>query len=271
MNTSTDDTTITPAEVFAKKAIRVPWDDLRDDMKKTVEDAMNDAITAFLAQAKGPTDEEIAKAFDVDSCTVGGQRHIKAFKSLHAAEMARKDVELAQAHIREDNKADCISWRTEAMARHENEITALKSSLATAERDRNEAMFTKEQAINKQAEYLHAADKAEQEVKVLRQRVAELEKSLTFVEDAASKGDLARQNAAGMEMEIKELRGRVVELDKEAYNKEVESYGHPGFNECLDERNILGKQPSFTLPPGASLDPSKHLTPPPPPSTPGPS
>lgn len=44
------------------------------------------------------------------------------------------------------------------------------------------------------------------ESKGFRQRVAELEKSLAFAEDAASKGDLARQNAAGMEMEIKELR-----------------------------------------------------------------
>lgn len=36
-------------------------------------------------------------------------------------------------------------------------------------------------------------------------RIAELERRLTFAEDAAAKGELARQNAGGMEMRISEL------------------------------------------------------------------
>lgn len=43
-------------------------------------------------------------------------------------------------------------------------------------------------------------------VVLFKQATSELKTKLLYAEDAANKGDLARQKAAGMELEIKELR-----------------------------------------------------------------
>jgi hypothetical protein len=47
------------------------------------------------------------------------------------------------------------------------------------------------------------------EAEALRARVAELQRDLMYAEDAAQKGRLARENAAGMELRIAELEGKI--------------------------------------------------------------
>lgn len=50
------------------------------------------------------------------------------------------------------------------------------------------------------------------EAQALREEVAALRTKLTMAEDAAAKGDAARQQCGGMEMEIEELRAELAEL-----------------------------------------------------------
>ncbi|HFQ7582826.1 TPA: hypothetical protein ACHS1O_004226 [Pseudomonas aeruginosa] len=68
---------------------------------------------------------------------------------------------------------------------------------------------------------------------------------LTMAEDAAAKGDAARQQCGGMEMEIEELRAELAELrarvvvvpDRLPRSSDIASIHHHsiGWNACLDE------------------------------------
>ncbi len=60
---------------------------------------------------------------------------------------------------------------------------------------------------------------------------------LAMAEDAAAKGDAARQQCGGMEMEIEELRARVVVVpERKLLNAGVPGLNrNSGWNACLDE------------------------------------
>ncbi|MGK8389826.1 hypothetical protein [Pseudomonas aeruginosa] len=63
-------------------------------------------------------------------------------------------------------------------------------------------------------EMVRATDyaKLDAEAQALREEVAKLRTKLAMAEDAAAKGDAARQQCGGMEMEIEELRAELAEL-----------------------------------------------------------
>lgn len=136
-------------------------------------------------QAKGPTDEDF---FAGGFC----KNDIPVIRALYAAEMATAETALNSMTLDRDG------WEKQADQHATDALRYLK------ERD---------VAVKAQDYNCTCIDRMRQEANTLRQRVAELEQSLAFTEDAAKKGDLARQNAAGMEAEIKELRERVVELE----------------------------------------------------------
>lgn len=62
---------------------------------------------------------------------------------------------------------------------------------------------------------MYERDENAKQLEVALARVAELEKELAMVRDAASKGDAARHAAGGMEMEIHELKMKLAELEKQ--------------------------------------------------------
>lgn len=57
-------------------------------------------------------------------------------------------------------------------------------------------------------------DHIQQQFDLRDKRIVELERELLFANDALAKGDLARQNAAGMEMKIQELEHELAESEK---------------------------------------------------------
>lgn len=61
------------------------------------------------------------------------------------------------------------------------------------------------------------------QIRTLIDRNKELETKLLYAEDAASKGDLARQQAGGMELEIKELRERLDAAEKELEQTKIKT------------------------------------------------
>ncbi|MFU4253934.1 hypothetical protein ACM7DM_26830 [Pseudomonas aeruginosa] len=84
----------------------------------------------------------------------------------------------------------------------------------------------------------------EDERKALREEVAKLRTKLAMAEDAAAKGDAARQQCGGMEMEIEELRAELAALRARvvvAPQRKLLNAGVPGLNRnsgwnaCLDE------------------------------------
>ncbi|MFU4952055.1 hypothetical protein ACM7ZP_17315 [Pseudomonas aeruginosa] len=93
----------------------------------------------------------------------------------------------------------------------------------------------------------------EDERKALREEVAKLRTKLAMAEDAAAKGDAARQQCGGMEMEIQELRAELAALrarvvvvpERELFtqylpgaiprNADEVSAWKEGWNACLDE------------------------------------
>lgn len=60
------------------------------------------------------------------------------------------------------------------------------------------------------------------ECEELKRRINELERDLLFANDAIAKGDLARQNAGGMEIRIQELEREL--LAEQARGQEVHDY-----------------------------------------------
>ncbi|HHH9372449.1 hypothetical protein [Pseudomonas aeruginosa] len=82
------------------------------------------------------------------------------------------------------------------------------------------------------------------EAQALREEVAALRTKLAMAEDAAAKGDAARQQCGGMEMEIQELRAELAALRARVVvvpARKLLNAGVPGLNRnsgwnaCLDE------------------------------------
>lgn len=93
------------------------------------------------------------------------------------------------------------------------------------------------------AEYAKLAAEAQ----ALREEVAELRTKLVMAEDAAAKGDAARQQCGGMEMEIQELRENAAKLA--AFAQEIISGALEGGNfdgadlqESAERHGIIAKQ-----------------------------
>ncbi|MFU7153903.1 hypothetical protein ACM74Y_17020 [Pseudomonas aeruginosa] len=100
-----------------------------------------------------------------------------------------------------------------------------------------------------EGEYVEHEDyaKLEAEAQALREEVAALRTKLAMAEDAAAKGDAARQQCGGMEMEIQELREQAAKLA--AFAQEIISGALEGGNfdgadlqESAERHGLIAKQ-----------------------------
>lgn len=89
--------------------------------------------------------------------------------------------------------------------------------------------------------------KIEAEAQALREEVAKLRTKLAMAEDAAAKGDAARQQGGGMEMEIQELRENAANLA--AFAQEIISGALEGgsfdgaeLQESAERHGLIAKQ-----------------------------
>lgn len=87
----------------------------------------------------------------------------------------------------------------------------------------------------------------EDERKALREEVAKLRTKLAMAEDAAAKGDAARQQCGGMEMEVQELREKAAKLA--AFAQEIISGALEGgsfdgadIQESAERHGLIAKQ-----------------------------
>ncbi|MFW4882056.1 hypothetical protein ACOAPR_29700 [Pseudomonas aeruginosa] len=87
----------------------------------------------------------------------------------------------------------------------------------------------------------------EDERKALREEVAKLRTKLAMAEDAAAKGDAARQQCGGMEMEVQELRENAAKLA--AFAQEIISGALEGgsfdgaeLQESAERHGLIAKQ-----------------------------
>lgn len=87
----------------------------------------------------------------------------------------------------------------------------------------------------------------EDERKALREEVAKLRTKLAMAEDAAAKGDAARQQCGGMEMEVQELRENAAKLA--AFAQEIISGALEGgsfdgadIQESAERHGLIAKQ-----------------------------
>ncbi|HHX7062984.1 TPA: hypothetical protein ACVGOK_000171 [Pseudomonas aeruginosa] len=100
-----------------------------------------------------------------------------------------------------------------------------------------------------EGEYVEHEDyaKLETEAQALREEVAALRTKLAMAEDAAAKGDAARQQCGGMEMEIQELRENAAKLA--AFAQEIISGALEGgsfdgadIQESAERHGLIAKQ-----------------------------
>ncbi len=87
----------------------------------------------------------------------------------------------------------------------------------------------------------------EDERKALREEVAKLRTKLAMAEDAAAKGDAARQQCGGMEMEIQELRenaARLAAFAQEIISGALEggSFDGADIQESAERHELIAKQ-----------------------------
>lgn len=188
-----------PAEVWneAEDGEADKWEDVEPDRKAYMEICAQAVIDNFLAQQQGPTDEEIYDALKGHEYAYQVCAKLRVlFAASNAAELARKDeeIERLKSAVISANKApdllgsfvdkirishgqERMAWAVKEQAQtielmdlHE-EISALKASLAMAQKDANEW----ELASLKQAEEYC---RLEQEHKELREKLATAERSL---------------------------------------------------------------------------------------------
>ncbi|WP_341986871.1 hypothetical protein [Pseudomonas aeruginosa] len=85
------------------------------------------------------------------------------------------------------------------------------------------------------------------EAQALREEVAKLRTKLAMAEDAAAKGDAARQQCGGMEMEIQELREqatKLAEFAQEIISGALEggSFDGADIQESAERHGLIAKQ-----------------------------
>ncbi|KAA5613963.1 hypothetical protein F3H16_27740 [Pseudomonas aeruginosa] len=85
------------------------------------------------------------------------------------------------------------------------------------------------------------------EAQALREEVAALRAKLAMAEDAAAKGDAARQQCGGMEMEIQELReqaAKLAEFAQEIISGALEggSFDGADIQESAERHGLIAKQ-----------------------------
>ncbi|WP_447846539.1 hypothetical protein ACFZNQ_15950 [Pseudomonas aeruginosa] len=85
------------------------------------------------------------------------------------------------------------------------------------------------------------------EAQALREEVAKLRTKLAMAEDAAAKGDAARQQCGGMEMEIQELReqaAKLAEFAQEIISGALEggSFDGADIQESAERHGLIAKQ-----------------------------